>query len=53
MFYHEIYSQLNDFIKRHFRDNTISVVDLGCGDASQITKAFNCTMATLFLRNRT
>ncbi len=41
MFHHEIYSQLNGFIKRHFRDKTISVLDLGCGDASQITKAFN------------
>ena len=41
MFHDEIYSQVSDFIERHFKGKAISVLDLGCGDASQVTKAFS------------
>jgi cyclopropane fatty-acyl-phospholipid synthase-like methyltransferase len=41
MFHQEIYSKVSDFVKQYFKHKNISILDLGCGDASQITKAFN------------
>jgi len=41
MFHEEIYSEVSTFIERHFKDKAISVLELGCGDASQTPRAFN------------
>ncbi len=39
MFHREIYGDISRFIEEHFQKHPISILDLGCGDASQTAEA--------------